>query len=987
MNFDLPPSAEPDLTTRTAAAEEKDSEITVISKKPPQQFCTGGFDWRKVGELLIGRQLGSFRLDALLGVGGMGAVFQATDLQLNRQVAVKVLNSTENDPEAERRFRIEAQSTARLDHQNIARVFHVGQDQGWNYIVLELVQGQTLRQLVATQGPLSLKLAVHIFRQLAQALDHAHQRNIIHRDIKPSNVLVADDHSIKIVDMGLARIQRSVDSADHDAEEGMTLGTFDYIAPEQARDARQADQQSDLYSLGCTLYFALVGRPPFADGTTIEKILSHSNAPRPSVLESRPDLPLSMERLVQHLMAPRREDRIGTARELEQRLLDLKWEQDRVRRTAPNLPGRDASVRRVPLMFAGMTLALIVATSIGDFFRRDSQVRLPEWPPAPVLAIATTEQDALATPSSDSIINADQTNPSESAPAEVRSGAVVLPAISEEQIPKALPEKGVFPRPAADVPFQFRTPDLFRPFLTGDGDGMPNPIEWWRRPVVPTSDATDLIRGAGLSGQPIDSANSSLAASEPLLQPREQITTIQVIPGEFAEIATALGNDANKPLPANVARVPSFAQAMESLQQFPNVRRIELNFSGVHRVTTRVLLPSSLREIRGTGGQQPILYFGENVLSESGGKRTCVQMESGNLEIVGVAFAWESAGVKNAALFEIPEISRVTFKECSFQHVEASEPVAAPAFAADASLVAEGSRATLARDGARDSSQEIVRDDRPIVGERGGSDLEIPAWICVVPAILPFSDGQKQGIVTLSQCSLHGPVSGVELRGRQSLLLRWTDSFVSTLGHAILIGDNGVASGNHRFEIELERNSIFARRGILAFEILRPQLAAEVSLFAQDCLMVATDQGIGLLHHQMVADPGTVLRLDRDPPQRLTDAWQTFAESSLFFDGFNNVLVASVLWTLSGEDGRLRASADATQIRSAKWFQQDSARYRTVNPGAATGLARLMQEPASNLIWTGLYDAIGQTATEHGVSIAKLPKFPILAAPPANPRP
>ena len=284
-----------------AEATDPDSEVTVVSKKPPQQIRSGGVDWRQVGGLLIGKQLGSFRLDELLGTGGMGAVFRATDLQLDRQVAVKVLNSSEEDPEATRRFRLEAQSAARLDHQNIARVFHVGQDQGWNYIVLELVEGRTLRQLVASEGPLTWPLALHLFKQLAAALDHAHQRNIIHRDIKPSNVLVTDDHVVKIVDMGLARNQKSMDPAHHEDEEGVTLGTFDYIAPEQARDPRKADQQSDLYSLGCTLFFALVGRAPFSEGSTVEKLLSHSTAVRPLVTMSRPDLPRAADKLVTYL--------------------------------------------------------------------------------------------------------------------------------------------------------------------------------------------------------------------------------------------------------------------------------------------------------------------------------------------------------------------------------------------------------------------------------------------------------------------------------------------------------------------------------------------------------------------------------------------------------------------------------------------------------------------------------------------------------------
>ena len=173
--------------------QNDDSEITVVSRKPPQSVPGHVSSSQQLGELLIGKQLGTFRLEKFLGSGGMGAVFQATDTQLHRQVAVKVLKNSEGDPDAIRRFRTEAQSAARLDHENIARVYHVGQDKGWNYIVLELVEGRTLRQLVLDSGPLAYPLTINYFRQLAGALQHAHHRKIIHRDIKPSNVLITPD--------------------------------------------------------------------------------------------------------------------------------------------------------------------------------------------------------------------------------------------------------------------------------------------------------------------------------------------------------------------------------------------------------------------------------------------------------------------------------------------------------------------------------------------------------------------------------------------------------------------------------------------------------------------------------------------------------------------------------------------------------------------------------------------------------------------------
>lgn len=1025
MNFERPQKNDPELTTRTLGSTSgapasdgsledlpvdaktipegasgplvgDDSEITVISKKPPQQFCTSAFDWRKVGELLIGRQLGSFRLDSLLGVGGMGAVFQATDLQLHRQVAVKVLNSSENDPEAERRFRVEAQSAARLDHQNIARVFHVGQDQGWNYIVLELVEGQTLRQLVTARGRLSAKLAIHIFRQLASALDHAHQRNIIHRDIKPSNVLVTDDHSIKIVDMGLARIQRSADSVDHDAEEGMTLGTFDYIAPEQARDARQADQQSDLYSLGCTLFFALVGRPPFADGTTIEKILSHSNSPRPSLLESRPDLPPSMERLVHHLMASRREDRIGTARELEQRLTDLRWEIGRSRPATPARASQNLARKRVPLMLVGTTLALILVSLIWDGGWRDSPVNLPEWPPPPSLptmandpenreprngdqgtdSAETLDDQPLTVPpvpteqpvdsaridSSNSMPRADGTENtvnrelSKSAVGSAPNGIGETATTNDPTIDNRL-----FARPSTNTPFQFQTPDQFLPFLNRDRDSFGAQVEWWTRPDRTGGSRSFSTPPSTAPRQPLDRTSDDLRESAPQSEERGRITTIQVMPLDLAGVGARDMNDSSKLLPLTVARVTSFSEAIECLKKYPNARRIELNFSGTHHVTASAKPASNLREIRAVGGHQPVLYFGNNVAAGSTRQRSEVTVEGANLDVVGVAFAWEMHGPETESLFEISDHSRVTFQECTFQYIERPSVD---------SLV---STATTPLD--RPAAKDLTR-----VAKK-------TSWIRIEPAAASPTDGLKQGSLNLNQCSMHGPASGVAVRSGQPISLVWTDSRLSTLESAIVIRSNTTGPIAPRFDIQLERSSLFVRRGIVAYATPQQPRSADVSMFAQDCLLVAADPGIGLLHHDSMTQETATSSSNRELANIPLEDWRIFAESSMFFEGFNNFLMASYLWTVSADDGTITGSADSTQIRSAKWFQQDLARYQSVTTLIGNDLSRLMGQPASELTWTGMYTAIGQDVTEHGAPLAKLSKFPIIAAPVPTQRP
>ena len=303
-----------DQAGRAQISEE--DQPTIISEKPPLSYPQTESRVSDIARKLQGQMLDHYRLDRFIGGGGMGVVFKAHDTLLSRTVAVKILSRTDDDPETLRRFSNEAQSAAKLDHENIARVFFVGQDHGWNYIVFEFVEGQNLRQIVMEQGPLSLDLVMRYMYQLVRAVDHAATRQVIHRDIKPSNVIVTEDHRVKLVDMGLARTQRLNADQEEMTASGMTLGTFDYISPEQARDPRDADTRSDIYSLGCTFYFLLTAAPPFPDGTPIQKLLSHQEAPRPDIAQRRPETPESIRRILLKQIAPNPADRYQNADEL-----------------------------------------------------------------------------------------------------------------------------------------------------------------------------------------------------------------------------------------------------------------------------------------------------------------------------------------------------------------------------------------------------------------------------------------------------------------------------------------------------------------------------------------------------------------------------------------------------------------------------------------------------------------------------------------------
>lgn len=302
------------------------NEQTVISKRTPLPApaeMPGRSRPTQIGKSLEGQQLGQFLLEEFVGGGGMGAVFRAVDKTLDRIVAVKVVSSEQTDEDTLRRFRNEAQSAARLDHPNIARVYSVGEEAGWNFIVFEFIEGVNVRDLVAHKGPLPLDETISYVVQVADALEHASQRDVVHRDIKPSNLLVMQDGRAKLVDMGLARLHQVESSAEDLTATGVTLGTFDYISPEQARDPRDTDVRSDLYSLGCTMYYMLTGMPPFPEGTVLQKLLSHSSETPPDPRDLRADLPEELSAVAMKLMAKLPIQRYQRPSELSAELMKL----------------------------------------------------------------------------------------------------------------------------------------------------------------------------------------------------------------------------------------------------------------------------------------------------------------------------------------------------------------------------------------------------------------------------------------------------------------------------------------------------------------------------------------------------------------------------------------------------------------------------------------------------------------------------------------
>ncbi len=296
-------------------------------------------------KLLQGKHKGFFldkyRLLSLLGRGGMSSVYLAEHTVMRRRCAIKVLPFKQVENKASLgRFHREAQAVASLDHPNIVRAYDVNHlmegSTEIHFLVMEYVEGRSLQQLVDDEGPLALADAVEYARQAASGLIHAHAVGMVHRDIKPSNLLLDETGTVKVLDLGLARIlENAADKSSLTIEYDQTvLGTADYLSPEQAVDSHTVDHRSDIYSLGCTLYFLLVGHPPYPDGTLAQRLMAHQVKTPAPIAEFRPEVPQSLVALIDSMMARQPEDRMKSAEAAEKALAE--WLEEHTDESPPS---------------------------------------------------------------------------------------------------------------------------------------------------------------------------------------------------------------------------------------------------------------------------------------------------------------------------------------------------------------------------------------------------------------------------------------------------------------------------------------------------------------------------------------------------------------------------------------------------------------------------------------------------------------------------
>lgn len=296
--------------------------------------------------MLIGKRIsGRYKILEMIGGGGMANVYLAHDMILDRDVAVKVLRlDFSEDEEFIRRFHREAQSATSLAHPNIVNIYDVGEEDSIYYIVMEYVDGQTLKQYIQKNSPIGIEEALEIMEQLTSAISHAHQNHIIHRDIKPHNILIDYEGNVKITDFGIAMAL----SATSITQTNSVLGSVHYLSPEQARGG-MANKKSDIYSLGIVMFELLTGRLPFSGESAVSIALKHLQSETPSLRRWNPSIPQSVENIVLKATAKDPFHRYSSVEEMEKDLRTA-LDPDRINEEKFSIPNDDDATKAIPII-------------------------------------------------------------------------------------------------------------------------------------------------------------------------------------------------------------------------------------------------------------------------------------------------------------------------------------------------------------------------------------------------------------------------------------------------------------------------------------------------------------------------------------------------------------------------------------------------------------------------------------------------------------
>jgi serine/threonine protein kinase len=733
-----------------------------------------------LGRALEGTSLDHYQLDRFVGGGGMGAVFQAQDTRLGRVVAVKVLLRERADVDMVKRFQKEAQSAARLDHPNIARVYFVGENNGWNYIVFEYIEGRNLRQIVDDEGALPVERALDYTQQIAEALHHAAERDVVHRDIKPSNVLVSQSGQVKLVDMGLARLHQVAEGDEALTNTGVTLGTFDYISPEQAIEPRSADVRSDLYSLGCTLYFMLAQRPPFPDGTALQKMLRHNGDDPPDIRLFRPDVPEAVAQLVAKLLYKRPGDRYQTPAELIRAIQTLA---QRLGLYGILRDGSGTSValsrratqrtaswtRFIPTVLAAAVILL--GLFLWDFVSdkaAEGELRLPEQ----LHTAALNATGSVGTSSVDATSDNSKTTAGSAQPSHEKSTSVA-------DTGKQGKTKGSDIGADADSVVA-KTPRIVRDVRLGPPPGISGGIGAQPIDFLLSATGTAISRVGSSSGAGSTSPGSTKPA----------VSLIRI--GGAARTAAEKEAD-------------SLDQAMSMARDLTGDTVIELADDRDEMLTSTIDLGTRSIVIRGGSGSR--IVFRSNSETLSSNRHALGIQSSGKLKLEGLEFVLELKDRTESgwSLFRLAPGAAITCDDCVLTMRDQTGADIDPS----------------------DAGFFSVRSAEPL------TMADDPGKVVDAERVL----GQVPSGVSLSNCIVRGRATLLAMAQSSALTLNWTGGLFASSGSLIEAGPvpNDSSSKVAVINITLDRLTLVAPRGIARFKLNPKNEKVAIAVNMQYC--------------------------------------------------------------------------------------------------------------------------------------------------------
>jgi len=447
--------------------------------------------------------IGGYKILDRVGKGhmGVGGVYKALH-HLGQIVALKILPASKaSDPHTLARFQREARLLLQLDHPNIVRAFQVGEAHGVHYLVMEYLEGETLQEVLQRRGRLPWQEAVRLIHQAFQGLQHLHERHMVHRDLKPANLMLVDgreseketeesrrdhddttwDATLKILDIGLGRELFDENAPEGQIEtqitqEGSVLGTPDYMAPEQARDASSADIRADIYSLGCVLYHCITGQPPFPDSNIMSQMVRHAMEPPRPLGEFVPDIPPMLQAVMDTLLAKQPEKRYATPAAASTALQPLLTSRGARPTLARLTPAYKAWLENESALELAPPPLGVKGTS-SDVPHRSSGIRkaAPDTAPKPILP---PESVPTAIPPGGNV----QQMAGLSAPQGLATAAPAYPL--PQAVPMPQPGPAVAPQPVPPSP----------PMLEVDVELVTGPTELANRPVTEDRPLTELSR-------------------------------------------------------------------------------------------------------------------------------------------------------------------------------------------------------------------------------------------------------------------------------------------------------------------------------------------------------------------------------------------------------------------------------------------------------------------------------------------------------------